>query len=243
MNRTESNNGRQAVTSRRSTMLSRKLLLPVVVAAFASCLSASPLAQGTLPDQPVYFTFSAPVTLPGTTLPAGQYEFKLSSSQADRHIVQVYSRDNQKYVGMFFAIPAMRPSPPDKAEVTFMETPSNMPPAVQTWWYPGITTGHEFIYPREQAVILAKSSTKGVMTTEGDVKSGKLTRLTSSAPAAAPEPVVAPAPAPMAMAEAQAAPPAPRRVLPKTASDLPIISAAGMLSLLAGVALARRRVA
>jgi len=224
-------------------MLSRKLLLPFTVAAALGLFCATATAQGTVPNQPVYFTFSAPVTLPGQTLPAGQYEFRLSSSQADRHIVQIYSRDNQKYIGMFFAIPAMRPTPPEKAEVTFLETPANMAPAVQTWWYPGLTTGHEFIYPRSQAVILAKVNTKGVVTTEGDEKSGKITRMTAETAAAAPEPVAAsaPAPAPEPMVMAQNETPAPRRALPKTASELPTIAAAGLLSLMAGLVLAQRR--
>jgi len=196
-------------------MLSRKLFLPFAVAAALGVFCASSSAQGTVPNQPVYFTFSAPVTLPGATLPAGQYEFRLSTSQADRHIVQVYSKDNRKYVGMFFAIPAIRPTPPDNAEVTFMETPSNMAPAVQTWWYPGITTGHEFIYPHDQAMVLARASTKGVLTTEGEAKSGKLTRLTASGESSVGgSAAVATQPAPQpAAAVAPPAPAAPPRAM------------------------------
>jgi LPXTG-motif cell wall-anchored protein len=214
----------------------------------------------------VYFTFSAPVTLPGVTLPAGQYEFKLTSSPADRHIVQVYSKDNQKYVGMFFAIAAMRPTPTEKPEVTFLETSGGMPPAVQTWWYPGITTGHEFIYPRDVAEKLAKTNTKGVLTTKGDAKTGSITRLTASgetdvnasardekvdrdrgqavpemsnaAKAAPPEP---PAADMNLQARATTPEPQPRRALPKTGSELPTILAMGLASLFAGLALTGRR--
>ena len=34
-------------------------------------------AQGLPSDKPTYFTFSQPVALPGKTLPAGKYLFKL----------------------------------------------------------------------------------------------------------------------------------------------------------------------
>jgi len=158
----------------------RKLWLGLAVAGLVGSLCAPASAQGTIPNEPVYFTFSAPVSLPGMTLPAGEYEFRLANSQADRHIVQIYNRKDGKAVGMLFAIPAIRADVPEKPEIRFMETPSDMPPAVQTWWYPGITTGHEFIYPHDQAVLLAKvSKGKGVLTTKGEEKSGQLVRMTA----------------------------------------------------------------
>ncbi len=229
-------------------MLTKRLLWPLAVAGLVGCLFARPSAQGITPDQPVYFTFSAPVSLPGVTLPAGEYEFRLSSSQADRHIVQVYSKQAQKYVGMFFAMPSMRSAVPEKAEVTFFETPSGTPPAVQTWWYPGVKTGHEFIYPRQQAEKLATSSSKGVLTTKGeDTKSGSITRLTANGEAA----VNAESSTRNETAkvdhsadtnlQARATTSEPRHALPKTASELPAIAVMGLASLFAGLMLTRRR--
>ena len=151
-------------------MLSRKTLLSVSMAgALALGLWAVASAQGELPDQRTFFTFSAPVTLPGTTLQAGKYEFKLMNS-TDRHIVQVFDSDG-KIVTTLFAIPSIRMDPPDNPEIRFMETPSDMPPAIQTWWYPGNRTGHEFLYPKEQAATLAKVNQRGVLAggEQGDI--------------------------------------------------------------------------
>ena len=47
-----------------------------------------------------------------------------------------------------------------------METASGGPAAIGTWWYPGERTGHEFIYPKEQAHRLARGVTQPVLTTQ-----------------------------------------------------------------------------
>jgi len=223
-----------------------------------ACLTALPAAQGTVPNQPTYFTFSAPVSLPGATLPAGKYEFRLANSLANRNIVQIYNLQNRKLVTTIYAIPAHRADVPEKAEIRFLETPSNMPPAVQTWWYPGLTDGHEFIYPRQQAQTLAKLN-DGVLTTDGGADSGKMTRLSKNGETPANEKTdakladksqvadmsasdnSAPAPAQtMAMNDTASS----RKALPKTAGNLSMIAAVGFLSLVSGIVLmtTRRRV-
>ena len=39
-------------------------------------------------------TFSGPVQIPGATLPAGAYVFKLADIPGNRHVVQVFSKDD-----------------------------------------------------------------------------------------------------------------------------------------------------
>lgn len=46
-----------------------------------------------------------------------------------------------------------------------METPEGTTPAIQTWWYPGMRTGYELVYPKEQALRLATASKQPVLTT------------------------------------------------------------------------------
>ena len=43
-----------------------------------------------------------------------------------------------------------------------------MPPAVKTWWYPGDKAGYEFIYPKEQARLLAKGTGQPVLIAEAE---------------------------------------------------------------------------
>jgi len=238
-------------------MLSRKLLLSVgIFAIVALVVPATATPQELNTNQRTLFTFSAPVQLPGVTLPAGKYQFQLANSLANRHIVQVYNADGSKMITTILAIAAQRTDVPNDPEIRFFETPADMPPAIQTWWFPGTKTGHEFIYPKQVAVVLAKTN-KGVLTAEGETKTGELarvsasgeTKVTANEPAAEvsgrslrgeisartmapPEPASAPA---VAMARE------PRRALPHTASGLPLVGLLGLVSLVSGVALVSRR--
>jgi hypothetical protein len=267
----------QVKQSRRRSMMMRKLLLSASMAGVLMWLPSTAAAQ-TIVDQPVYLTFSGPVSVPGQTLAAGKYMFKMTSSKVDRQVVQIFD-ESGKSVAIVTAIPAARTNGepvPEKPEVNFYEAGPGVAQPVRMWWYPGIRTGgHEFIYPRAQAQQIAKTSTTGVLTTTGaDADSGKMVRMTAngetdvtqnnapaagaSAAAMAPaEPAAAAPPAPSAPVvssdarsnadmQARATTPAPaaRRALPKTASDLPIVLAIGLMSLFAGVMLvARRRLA
>lgn len=136
----------------------------MMAAAALACLTVAPAsAQPT--DKRTIFTFSGPVAMPGVTLPAGQYLFRLPSSENGR-VVQVLSADGTKPYGLFFALPAERPTPAPSPEVRFMETASDMPAAIKTWWYPGDRRGFEFVYPREQARRLAQGARQAVLTTQ-----------------------------------------------------------------------------
>lgn len=132
------------------------------VLAIALCGTAHAQAPA---DYRTYFTFSQPVTLPGVTLPAGRYLFRLADTAGTRRVVQVLSEDGRQAYAMLMAIPAQRPQAPADPEIRFMETPADTPAAIKTWWYPGNAIGWEFIYPKEQALRLARASTQPVLTT------------------------------------------------------------------------------
>lgn len=146
-------------------------------------LATAPADAQTL-DKRVIFNFSAPVTLPGVTLPTGSYLFRVPAP--NRNIVQVLSADGTKIYGTFFAIAAYRNVVPEKPEVRFMETSSSMPHAIRTWWYPADSAGFEFIYPKEQARLLAKGNTESVLTTKAQTtttaqtETDQLTRISST---------------------------------------------------------------
>ncbi len=152
-------------------MTRTKLLTASVFALALSFAGAAALAQEPV-NQITYFTFSAPFELPGgKVLPPGKYVFKIADSPSNRHIVQVMSEDQKTMHATLLAIPAQRMEPAGEPEVRFMETVANRPPAVRTWWYPGRSTGHEFIYPREQAQRLALRQKEPVLTVASDVTS------------------------------------------------------------------------
>jgi len=55
--------------------------------------------------------------------------------------------------------------PAKDATVAFYETAKGTPAAVKSWWYPGETTGYQFIFPRNQAMKIARDTGKPVLTT------------------------------------------------------------------------------
>jgi hypothetical protein len=113
-------------------------------------------------------TFSAPVEIPGVhlkgwgVLPAGTYVFQLLDSDSDRHIVQIWNKDETKIYATILAIPDYRSKATDKTVITFDERPVGEPEALRAWFYPGSKSGDEFVYPKEKAMTLAKASNSPV---------------------------------------------------------------------------------
>jgi hypothetical protein len=165
------------------------------------CLLAAPVTAQPL-DKRTLFTFSGPVTLPGTTLPAGQYLFRLADPTGSSKVVQVLNADGTKSYGLFFTISAERLEPASSAEVRFMETASGRPAAIRTWWYPGERTGYEFIFPREQALRLATGASQPILTTDAQTttteqtNTADLSRVSSSGQETDVTASAAPTPAP-----------------------------------------------
>jgi len=219
-------------------------------------------------NQDTFFTFSQAVELPKTTLPAGTYFFQLMDSDSNRHIVKVMSQDRKQLHATLMAIPYYSNRPPDDPQVRFLETPaangvaaSN---AIKIWFYPGNSIGHEFIWPRDKAMQLAKATGQPVLTTKTEEESSELMRVdstgaeaavaaeasaTDTQPAPEPQreqigalatPPAEPAPTPEPrVAPAPAPEPAPRSDLPSTAGVLPLLALMGLGSM-AGSRLLRR---
>ncbi len=130
-----------------------KLQFALTMLAAAAMLA--PRASADAWNEKTTLTFSAPVEIPGSTLPAGTYVFKLMESQSNRQIVQVMNKDENRSYAIFLAIPDYRPVAAEKTIVTFKERPAGSPPAIRGWFYPAKNYGHEFVYPKAEAVKLA----------------------------------------------------------------------------------------
>jgi len=123
-------------------------------------------------DRKTTITFSGPVEIPGVhlagwgVLPAGTYVFKILDSQSDRHIVQIFSKDEKTVYATILAIPNYRLQATDKTVMTFRERPAGQPEALRAWFYPGRNWGEEFVYPKAKAIELAKATNTPVLFTE-----------------------------------------------------------------------------
>src|SRR5437667_1622687 len=117
-----------------------------------------------------YFTFSAPVEVPGMVLPAGTYKFELADPDSSRRVVRISEKEGGKIQGIFLSIPDQTLQPSDKPLVMFSEAPAGAPEAIKAWFYPGETIGYEFVYPHDQAMKIARATHASVLSSKGLAK-------------------------------------------------------------------------
>src|SRR5688572_12928365 len=75
-------------------------------------------AQESNTSERTFMTFSSPVELPGVTLDAGTYEFRLADSPS-RNVVQVFKKDGRDIVGQWTFVQASRPRTSSETVVMF----------------------------------------------------------------------------------------------------------------------------
>jgi len=99
-------------------------------------------------DKKTIVTFGEDVQIPGQVLPAGTYVFKIADTISDRHIVQIWNADGDQILATIMTIPNTRVEAPERSIFEFDERPSGSPAALKVWFYPGNSTGEEFVYSR-----------------------------------------------------------------------------------------------
>ena len=235
--------------------------LKIVPTVFCMALLAgamfSPSAKADEWNRKTTVTFSGPVEIPGVhlagwgILPAGTYVFKVMNSQTDRHIVQIFNKEETVVYATILAIPNYRLKATDKTVITFRERPAGQPEALRAWFYPGRQWGEEFVYPKAKAMELAKSTNTPVLFEAEEIPVEVAEPIKDAdAPVVvqmrrAPLMAYQPTGEAVEMAEVVTPPPPAEMqvepaTLPKTASTLPLFALGGLLAL--GGALAVRSV-
>jgi LPXTG-motif cell wall-anchored protein len=228
----------------------------IASATFAGCV-ALVLTAGLQADtwnKKTTLTVTEPIEVPSCCTPShtvmlepGEYVIKLMDSLSDRHIVQVFDKDEQHIITTILAIPNYRLKPTGNTVFQYWEVPAGQPKELRAWFYPGDNFGQEFAYHKQKALEIAAFAKTPVPAIEVDTvaveelktvplvaldDSGKATELavTAPEPATQPEPVQTAerAETPAAPAEAPAA-----AALPRTASSVPLFGLIGLLSLAA----------
>lgn len=232
--------------------------------AAVGCVALSTIfAPGACADEwnrKTVITFNGPVEIPGVhlagwgVLPAGVYVFKILDSQSDRHIVQIFDKDETTVYATILAIPNYRLRATDKTVITFSERPAGEPEALRAWFYPGRNWGEEFVYPKAQAVAIAKATNVPVLFTAIDLPAEVAEPIKSvdepmvaelkRAPIMAIKPtgeevqvaeVVTPPPAQTEVAMASPQSTTAAATLPSTASTLPLVAMFGFIALAGAV--------
>jgi hypothetical protein len=198
-----------------------------------------PKAHADAWDKMTIVTTNEPIIAGNKVLDPGTYVWKLLDSPADRHIVQIFDKDQRHLEETILAIPNYRLQPTGKTQFAFWETPAGVPKAVRAWFYPGDNFGQEFPYPKKLVAQLASAAPVPVPANYREPEPAPAP-MPEAQPAPEPEAQPAPAPQPEPQPQAQpAAPPAQPEALPHTASYNPLIglsgiaffSSAGLLSL------------
>jgi hypothetical protein len=113
------------------------------------------------------FTVNHSFEVPGMTLqPNTRYTIRLLDSPGTRNVVEVLNADQTKLLTHFMAISDERLEPVDRTTITFIETQPGYPMPIKEWFYPGRNIGLEFIYPKEQALEIARHAKEPILSAE-----------------------------------------------------------------------------
>ena len=104
---------------------------------------------GVLDGNRTVVTFSQPVEIPGSVLPAGTYVFE--QVEGFQHIVRILSADETHVYATLETVSEELPNPVAKTTFNFEERAAGAPEAIESWFYPGSSTGEEFLYLKSTA--------------------------------------------------------------------------------------------
>jgi hypothetical protein len=220
------------------TSFLNKLLIASLCLAVISIITPKASAQRF--DRGTKITVNQPFEVPGRALPAGTYVIRLMDVAGTRTVFQILNEDETKSYAIVLGIPDFRLETTGKTALTFYETHPGTPVPIRSWFYPGYNSGIEFVYPKNRAVEIAKTSGEPVIAfetpefiEEPSPYEFETEPLVTIEPAGEEVTVaelpVAEAPAqPVLVAEAEV--PAVAEELPRTATPLPLIGLAGLLA-------------
>jgi hypothetical protein len=132
--------------------------------AIASALFLEIVAHADEFDQSTTLTFHQPIQIPGQVLPAGKYQFKLADPN-DMNLVRILSADGAHVYATLQTV-ATEQREPTGDTILVMAEPGNGPEALLKWFYPGRTTGNQFLYSNEEEQQLARDRQQTIQVNE-----------------------------------------------------------------------------
>jgi hypothetical protein len=114
-------------------------------------------AKADAATQQTSITFSNAVQIPGQVLPAGTYMFRLAESTSDLNTVQIFNAEGTKLYATLRTISTDRMTPAQDTTVTLADQQDGHE-ALISWFYPGESIGHQFVYPKRVSQDLARET-------------------------------------------------------------------------------------
>ena len=139
-----------------------KLTFCALAFVFATIITL-PAARADEQNQASKLTFSESVQIPGRVLPTGTYWFVLLDSAANRNIVRIFNSDRSAVYATVMTINTQRATTTDNTAITFAERGTMQPEALLSWFYPGDSFGHEFLYPKPEQQELARAKRQTII--------------------------------------------------------------------------------
>lgn len=136
----------------------KRILTPSTVMAGVAVLLIATAALAGPSTRKTKITFSGPVRVPGTILPAGTYFFQAPLVN-NRTVVTISSEDGS-HITKVMGIPDFTRKR-DHDVITFGENECG-PKAIKAWFYPGSGTGVRFVYPKDEAEVIAAACNEPV---------------------------------------------------------------------------------
>jgi hypothetical protein len=144
-------------------------------------------AQLTTEHKRTFLTFSGAVQVPGATLPAGKYVFRIATPD-NQMVWQVFDESERQLLASFFYVnTGIRTvqelnRADNKPIVRFYETPRGVAPALKVLYYPWDSAGYALLYPKSQAEQIAAVTHQPVLATDTDPKKSPLAHVMTIQP-------------------------------------------------------------
>ena len=122
----------------------------------AIILATTPLFA-TPATAPSDFTLSTASRIPGATLDPGSYTIRVLNQLSDRIILRVDGKGNPVH-STFIGIPNKQIAKPPAAGPVRWSAPSTGPGYLKGWYFPGMSSVVEFVYPKADALAIASSN-------------------------------------------------------------------------------------
>jgi hypothetical protein len=154
--------GQVVSQSKEEQMNNRKSFL--TLGSLLALVVLLPSARAAQYDQATKLSFSRQVQIPGRVLPAGTYWFVLADSLGSRNTVEIFNSDRSKLYATVFTNTVETPTASNETTITFAERERMEPVTILSWFYPGRSFGHQFVYSdvEKQQLAQAKQRTEMV---------------------------------------------------------------------------------
>lgn len=145
-------------------MIRKALLMTMGGVLLLTFTSFMPRARADERDQATQLTFNQPVEIPGNhVLAAGTYWFVAPDADNGGKMVQIFNIDRTQLFATLETNTTKRPEWSADGQLIFAKPSPDEPIMLVSWFYPGQTEGHRFVYSPQQESQLADANRITVM--------------------------------------------------------------------------------